>query len=37
MPANYVHGLYKYARDVVFATPIPYQQIGTDARGDRPA
>ncbi len=32
VPANYVHGLYKYARDVVFATPIPYQQIGTDAR-----
>ncbi|WP_439844332.1 phosphoethanolamine transferase [Aeromonas veronii] len=32
VPANYVHGLYKYARDVLFATPIPYQQLGTDAR-----
>ncbi|WP_421201046.1 phosphoethanolamine transferase [Aeromonas enteropelogenes] len=32
VPANYVNGLYKYARDVVFATPIPYQQIGTDAK-----
>lgn len=32
VPANYVHGLYKYGRDVLFATPIPYQQLGTDAR-----
>ncbi|MGL5226473.1 MAG: phosphoethanolamine transferase [Aeromonas sp.] len=31
VPANYVRGLYKYARDVVFATPIPYQSVGTDA------
>lgn len=32
VPANYVHGLYKYGRDVLFATPLPYQQLGTDAR-----
>lgn len=32
VPANYVHSLYKYGRDVLFATPIPYQQLGTDAR-----
>ena len=32
VPANYVHGLYKYGRDVLFATPIPYQHLGTDAR-----
>ncbi|HHQ4911996.1 phosphoethanolamine transferase [Aeromonas veronii] len=32
VPANYVHGLYKYGRDVLFATQIPYQQLGTDAR-----
>ncbi|MFQ1917477.1 phosphoethanolamine transferase [Aeromonas veronii] len=32
VPANYVHGLYKYGRDVLFATPIPYRQLGTDAR-----
>lgn len=32
VPANYVHGLYKYGRDVLFATPIPYQQLGSDAR-----
>ncbi|MER0510412.1 phosphoethanolamine--lipid A transferase [Aeromonas veronii] len=32
VPANYVHGLYKYGRDVLFVTPIPYQQLGTDAR-----
>ncbi|WP_111899655.1 phosphoethanolamine transferase [Aeromonas veronii] len=32
VPANYVHGLYKYGRDVLFATPIPYQQLGIDAR-----
>ncbi|MCR3968271.1 phosphoethanolamine transferase [Aeromonas veronii] len=32
VPANYVHGLYKYGQDVLFATPIPYQQLGTDAR-----
>ncbi|WP_421298367.1 phosphoethanolamine transferase [Aeromonas veronii] len=32
VPANYVHGLYKYGWDVLFATPIPYQQLGTDAR-----
>ncbi|MGN5189432.1 phosphoethanolamine transferase [Aeromonas veronii] len=32
VPANYVHGLYKYGRDVRFATPIPYQHLGTDAR-----
>ncbi|MGL5304214.1 MAG: phosphoethanolamine transferase domain-containing protein, partial [Aeromonas sp.] len=31
VPANYVRGLYKYARDVVFATPIAYQSVGTDA------
>ena len=40
VPANYVHGLYKYGRDVLFATPIPYQQLGTDAkvvaRGSKP-
>ncbi|MFB2864447.1 phosphoethanolamine transferase [Aeromonas sp. MdU4] len=40
VPANYVNGVYKYARDVVFATPIPYQQLGTDAKvvakGDKP-
>ncbi|MGL4717104.1 MAG: phosphoethanolamine transferase, partial [Aeromonas sp.] len=40
VPANYVHGLYKYGRDVLFATPIPYQQLGTDAkvvaRGEQP-
>ncbi|MFL9595179.1 phosphoethanolamine transferase [Aeromonas veronii] len=32
VPANYVHGLYKYGRDVLFATPIPYQHLGRDAR-----
>lgn len=32
VPANYVHGLYKYGRDVLFATTSPYQQVGTDAR-----
>ncbi|MGY3942698.1 phosphoethanolamine transferase [Aeromonas tecta] len=32
VPANYVRGLYRYARDIVFATPIPYQPIGTDAK-----
>ncbi|MGR6725985.1 phosphoethanolamine transferase [Aeromonas veronii] len=32
VPANYVHDLYKYGRDVLFATQIPYQQLGTDAR-----
>jgi len=32
VPANYVHGLYKYGRDVLFATPIPYQSLGTDAK-----
>ncbi|HDX8369829.1 TPA: phosphoethanolamine--lipid A transferase [Aeromonas dhakensis] len=32
VPANYVHGLYRYATDILFATPIPYQQLGTDAR-----
>ncbi|WP_279495792.1 phosphoethanolamine transferase [Aeromonas veronii] len=32
VPANYVHGLYKHGRDVLFATPIPYQHLGTDAR-----
>ncbi|MBL0445330.1 phosphoethanolamine--lipid A transferase [Aeromonas veronii] len=32
VPANYVHGLYKYGRDVRFATQIPYQHLGTDAR-----
>ena len=40
VPANYVHGLYKYGRDVLFATPIPYQHLGTDAkvvaRGGKP-
>nr|WP_104009851.1 phosphoethanolamine--lipid A transferase MCR-7.1 [Klebsiella pneumoniae]AUR80098.1 Phosphoethanolamine transferase [Klebsiella pneumoniae]BCG50373.1 lipid A phosphoethanolamine transferase MCR-7 [Expression vector pUC57-Kan-mcr-7] len=40
VPANYVNGIYKYARDVVFATPIPYQPLGTDAKvvakGDKP-
>ncbi|TNJ24221.1 phosphoethanolamine transferase [Aeromonas sobria] len=40
VPANYVHGLYKYGRDVLFATPIPYQHLGTDAkvvaRGSKP-
>ncbi|EKP0310022.1 phosphoethanolamine--lipid A transferase [Aeromonas veronii] len=40
VPANYVHCLYKYGRDVLFATPIPYQQLGTDAkvvaRGSKP-
>ncbi len=32
VPANYVHGFYRYARDILFATPIPYQPLGTDAR-----
>lgn len=32
VPANYVHGLYRYATDILFATPIPYQPLGTDAR-----
>ncbi|MEV3829616.1 phosphoethanolamine--lipid A transferase [Aeromonas allosaccharophila] len=40
VPANYVHGLYKYGRDVLFVTPIPYQHLGTDAkvvaRGKKP-
>lgn len=40
VPSNYVGGIYHYARDVVFATPIPYEPIGTDAKvvdkGDKP-
>ena len=32
VPSNYVRGLYRYARDILFATPVPYQPIGTDAR-----
>ncbi|QXB53562.1 phosphoethanolamine transferase [Aeromonas sp. FDAARGOS 1415] len=32
VPSNYVRGVYRYFRDIVFATPIPYEQIGTDAR-----
>ena len=32
VPSNYVGGVYRYARDVVFATPIPYEPIGTDAK-----
>lgn len=32
VPANYVRGVYRYARDIVLATPIPYEPIGTDAR-----
>ncbi|QXC28868.1 phosphoethanolamine--lipid A transferase [Aeromonas sp. FDAARGOS 1409] len=32
VPSNYVRGVYRYARDILFATPIPYEQIGTDAR-----
>ncbi|MCH7371419.1 MULTISPECIES: phosphoethanolamine transferase [Aeromonas] len=32
VPANYVRGVYRYARDIVFATPIPYEPIGTDAK-----
>ncbi|MFM4677432.1 phosphoethanolamine transferase [Aeromonas media] len=32
VPSNYVRGLYRYARDILFATPVPYEQIGTDAR-----
>ncbi|PJG59969.1 phosphoethanolamine transferase [Aeromonas cavernicola] len=40
VPANYVHGLYKYARDELFATKIPHQSLGTDAKimakGDKP-
>ena len=27
-----LRGVYRYARDILFATPIPYEQIGTDAR-----
>ena len=27
-----MRGLYRYARDILFATPVPYQPIGTDAR-----
>lgn len=40
VPSNYVRGLYRYARDILFATPVPYEPIGTDARvvdkGDKP-
>lgn len=40
VPSNYVRGVYRYFRDIVFATPIPYEQIGTDAkivsRSDKP-
>ncbi|MEG0006629.1 MAG: phosphoethanolamine--lipid A transferase [Aeromonas sp.] len=40
VPSNYVRGVYRYARDIVFATPIPYEPIGTDAKvvdkGDKP-
>lgn len=40
VPSNYVGGVYRYARDVVFATPVPYEPIGTDAKvvgqGDKP-
>ncbi|MGE6120817.1 phosphoethanolamine transferase [Aeromonas media] len=32
VPSNYVRGLYRYARDILFATPVPYEPIGTDAR-----
>ncbi|MGY3858348.1 phosphoethanolamine transferase [Aeromonas intestinalis] len=32
VPSNYVRGVYRYFRDIVFATPIPYEQIGTDAK-----
>ncbi|MEG0172213.1 MAG: phosphoethanolamine--lipid A transferase [Aeromonas sp.] len=32
VPSNYVRGVYRYARDIVFATPIPYEPIGTDAK-----
>ena len=32
VPSNYVGGVYRYARDVVFATPVPYEPIGTDAK-----
>lgn len=32
VPSNYLRGLYRYARDILFATPVPYEPIGTDAR-----
>jgi lipid A ethanolaminephosphotransferase len=32
VPANYVSGLFKYIKNDLLATPLPYRQQGTDAR-----